>query len=585
MQEKPAKNQATDKKQKDQEDDPVVSKAVDDISAKESDELLEAEDKELEKAFTGGPNKFSDKLINFIKEWWNNPKKRWATLIVTFVVVMAVSLVPASRYFVLNTLGARASASVVVVDDTTKLPLKNVQVTIANNITTTNSDGYARLSKLHLGPTTVKIEKRAFVSTSQKITLGWGSNKLGDNSLKADGAQYMLSVKDFLSDKPLAKVEALYGEANAISDADGKILLTIDTSGLADDQKMPVQLSAAGYRTDTLEVPVNATGATATVMVPARKDVFVSKRSGKYDLYKIDIDGKNEQLVLAGTGAERTDLTVVSHPSNEKAAYISTRDNIRNKDGFLLSSLDVIDLSDNSKFTIAQSEKIQIVGWQGDHLIYVEIAAGASATNPRRQRLISYDSKISVRQELASSNFFNDVTIAQGQIYYAPSSAFQNDQNARLFRVNPDGSNRQTILGQEVFNILRTNYDTFQISSQDWYEYKINSASLRKLSGQPADITNRVYVDSADDKHSLWSDQRDGKGVLLSLELASRTDKTLVTQSGLNVPYRWLNNSVAIYRVQTSQETADYAISIEGGGAHKIIDVTNTSGIDQWYYY
>ncbi len=117
------------------------------------------------------------------------------------------------------------------------------------------------------------------------------------------------------------------------------------------------------------------------------------------------------------------------------------------------------------------------------------------------------------------------------------------------------------------------------------YEYKLGDVKTRKLNGAPANLNGRVYVDSPDKKHSLWVEQRDGKGVLLAYDVNAKSDKTLQTKSGINNPVRWLNEQTVIFRVHTDQETADYVMNINGGEPKKIKDVTNTLGIDKWYYY
>lgn len=566
--------------------DLIIDEAVDDIDAQESDELLASQDAELEKAFERPKNGWLEKLKKFAKDWWDNPKKRWASVAVVSFILLVICIIPMSRYFVLNAVGVRSGASLTVLDNTTQLPLKNVSVRVSGQSALSNSDGKVELKNLKLGKTDLVIQKRAFASFTKKITVGLGSNPLDKVVMKAVGSQYTFVAHDFLSAKPIQKAEVSFNEATALSNQDGKMFLTIDTSDMGESQNIAVTLKADSYRDETITLNLNSKDTPTINMVPARKEVYISKRSGKYDLYKSELDGKNEQLVLAGTGSERDDMTLVSHPSNELIAFVSTRDNIRNKDGYLLSTLNIINLKDDSKFTISQSEKIQIVGWEANKLIYVQVAAGASAVDPRRQRLISYDSFSASRLELASSNYFNDVTMAQGTIYYAPSSAFQTDQNAKLYKVDLDGSNKKTIIDQEVYNIFRNDYGTLHLSTdKDWYEHKIGTSEVRKLNGAPANLVNHVYVDSLDKKHSLWVDQRDGKGVVLSYDTDSRTDKVLNTRSGLNYPIRWINDSTAVFRVKTEQETADYAISINGGKERKIRDVTNTSGLSKWYYY
>ncbi len=576
---------ATDEDSEEIPDDAVAEKAVDDIAAKESDEVLEAEDAELQKAFQKPqPKGFKTKVKDLVSRWWNNPIARWTTIVGAGLLLIGLALIPTSRYFFLNSVGVRAKASVVVVDEGTQLPLKNVQVTLGNQSGVTDKEGKVQLQKVKLGRTHLIAQKRAFAQIDKPVTIGWGSNPLGNFPLKAVGAQYVFYAKDFLSDKAIEGAEATSGEASALADKNGKIVLTVEASDKAD---MPVTIKADSYRDEQFTFNLANKTEQQVKMVPARKHPFISKRSGKYDVYKIDADGKNEELVLAGTGKERDDIDIFPSPNSDWVALVSTRNGTRNKDGFLLSSLLLINLSNNDVINLVQSERIQIVGWSGDRITYVQIAAGASASNPKRQRLMTYDYKTkSEAKELAASNSFNDVMQIGDDIYYAPSATYQGGQAAGLYKVSPDGSKKQTLIDRETWNLFRSDYDKFLISvQQDWYELKFGDSKPSQLSHAPVEAKNRVYVDSPDKKHSLWIDQRDGKGAAILLDVSSKSEKVLRSQSGLAMPTRWLNNTVFVYRVHTDQETADYVISVDGGEPRKIRDVTNTNSSERWYYY
>src|SRR5690606_27433839 len=131
-------------------------------------------------------------------------------------------------------------------------------------------------------------------------------------------------------------------------------------------------------------------------------------------------------------------------------------------------------------------------------------------------------------------------------------------------KVPADGQPKKTILSQEVWNIFRVAHDMAYLSTQNaWYEYKLGSSSATKMAASPANPKNRLYVDNPEGKHSLWVDQRDGKGVLLDYDTAAKEDKTLLSQSGVSNPLRWLTNSTLIYRIQTAGETADYVLNID----------------------
>jgi hypothetical protein len=563
------------------EPDEETNKAVDEIVAKESDDVLESEDRERElvEAFRRPKPTLRQKLGNF----FSKPVVRWVTLIVIVGGIIAAGIVPDSRYFVLNTAGVRSSASLLVLDESTQQPLKNVTVRIDGQSGKTGDDGKVTLANLRLGRSEITIEKLAFAPVTRTHVFGWGSNPLGDFSLKPVGTQYAFMVTDFVSGKPIAKVEALSDDASAFSDEKGAIKLTTDRK---DDSDLEVTIKAEGYREEKFTIPAADTQEKNIQLVLARKHVFVSKRSGKFDVYKVDIDGKNEERILAGTGTEREDIVIVPHPTAEVVAVVSSRENKRNKDGFLLSTLTLIDLKSNEVKAVTASERVHVVDWIGSRLVYVRVAEGESTSSPKRHRLMSYEYKDETNKELAASNFFNDVVVALGKIYYAPSTAYQEGGDTGLFKLEADGSGKQTITSKETWNIFRTSHDHLTLAMpQLWYDYRLGEKSPVKLDGPPAIQTTRVYADSPDGKRSLWVDNRDGKGVLIYYDVTGKTDSVIRTQSGLKNPVRWLNNSILVFRIHTDEETADFALSVEGGEAKKIRDVTNTDGIDSWYYY
>jgi hypothetical protein len=562
--------------------DPKTDQAVDEIVAAESDELLEIEDavRDTDEPVKA-PAKPRRSLGQLLKAAWSHKSVRWLLLLLLIGGLLAAGIFPRSRYFLLNTAGVRAESSLTVLDNSTQLPLKNVQVSLGGASGLTDGSGKAQLKHVKLGHTTLTVEKRAFATATKSVTVGWGSNPLADISLTPTGTQYSFTVTDFLSGKPVAHVEASSGEASALSDDKGMIKLTLDKP----EDTFTVTLKGDGFRDETLTLNVADKADHAVKLVPARKQLFISKRTGKYDLYSVYIDGKDEKLVLAGSGSERDDMVIVTHPTAHVAAYVSTRGNQHNSDNYLLSNLILINTDDNSTTNVTASERIQVVDWSGDKLVYVQIAAGASANNPKRYRLMSYDYQTQTNKELAASNFFNDVVAVNGAVYYAPSSAYQSSKTG-LYRVNPDGSNQTTVFDQEVWNIIRTSYDHLALSvQQQWYDYRIGDKTPSKLNSAPANQVPRVYIESPDGKHSAWIDTRDGKGVLLIYDPNSKEEKTLTSQNGLTYPVTWLSNSVLIYRIKNAQETADYAVSLDGGNPVKVRDVTNTGGIDRWYYY
>jgi hypothetical protein len=559
---------------------PTTESAVDDIITKESDALLEAEDEKIAEAFHPEPKTSLGKKIAGI---FKKKGVRRSLLFLLVVGLAAAVLYPSSRYLILNTAGVRSTASVTVLDESTQQPLKGVTVTLGELEQKTDQAGRAAFNDVKLGETDLGIEKRAFAPVSQEIIIGWGSNPLSDVSLKPTGSQYEFIVTDFLSGKPVAKVEAVSDDASALSNENGEIKLTIDQQ---DDSAREVVITGEGYRPEKFPLNLDQKEPMAVKLVPIRKHVFISNRSGRYDVYKVDIDGQNEKLILPGTGSERDDMVLISHPTDEVAALVSTKDNKRNKDGFLLSTLTVVNLEEDISKSVATSERVQVIDWIDSKIVYVQIKEGASGDSPDRHKLMSYDYKTGENKELASSNYFNDVLIAGKQIYIAPSSTNSQGASANLVKISADGGSKQTVINKEVWNIFRTSYDRLNMAvQQDWYELKLGENQAGKISGEPPSQTSRIYVDSPDQKRALWVENRDGKGVLLAYDVESNKDNTVRTQGGLKQPVRWLSNNSIVYRINTESETADYAMNLDGGEPVKIRDVANTSGINTWYYY
>lgn len=571
---------------------PVAPKAPKDVETESDDPKTEAIAKASSEAIEKdvGENK-KDKPArnrNLLSRWWHNKKLRWATIITVLVIIIGLGAYPTTRYVILNTAGVRSSASVTVIDQASQQPLKNVKVQLNNASGTTNDDGYVKLEEVRLGDTKLVVQRTAFAPLEKDITVGWGSNPLGQVVLEPKGIQYTFIVKDFLSGKPLEKIEASSGEASAFSDKKGKIILTLDTTS---DEPVKITIKGQGYKTEKLTESAEGTTDKEVKMVASQQQAFISKRSGTYDLYKIYANGTGEELVLEGTGFERDDIVLVPQPTGDSVALVSTRDGARSSDGNLQSALNIVNLSNDKVTKLDSADRIQPVGWIENTLIYIVVTEQTTPSGAKKQRLVSYNVETGQKLDITSATYFNSVIVAGDKVYYAPSieaAADGSTDNTKVgfYMSDVSGINITRLLDQEVWNMIRTGYSTIALTTgKDWYDYSLGDTKVSRSSGAPADQNTRVYTNNASNKQSLWVDQRDGRGVLLSYDLSTKKDKILASQSGLNYPVRWLNDTTAVYRVNNDNETADYAVSINGGDPKKIVDVTNTSGIDSWYYY
>ncbi len=562
---------------------PETDKAVADIIAEESDELLDVQDNKIAQPLPPAPKQKPQKKKHRspLGRWFANPIARWATILLLLGGIGAAGVIPASRYYILNKAGVKSSATIIVTDRTSLRTLKNVEISIAGHTAKTDIEGKATLTGLPLGPTQLTVHKRAFTTINKQVTIGWGSNPLPTVNLQPEGDQHTFIITDALSGQPIANAQAHVGEADATSNEKGELVLTVDAG---DEQQLKVEIAADGYRTETVTLVLSNKEKMAVKLVSPHAVAFVSKRSGTYTVYKVDADGKNESLVLAGTGKESSDIALTTSPTADVAALISTRDGTRTDKGALLKTLTFINLKDTSTKAVISAPDIKLIDWIGSRLIYVQLTT-AGSEDPARYKLMSYDHNSGDNRQLAAANYFNSVVTLGGQVIYSPASAYQNGVNLGVFSVKPDGSKKQALLDQEAWNLLRTSYDRLTIPvQQDWYEYALGSTKPDKLAGQPSNTGSRLYSDSPDAKHSVWIDTRDGKGTLLLYNTVTKEEKVLVAANGVKAPVRWLSNNTIVYRLATGTETADYVLSIDGGKPQKVVDVTDAPGIDRWSF-
>lgn len=561
--------------------DASIDEAVDKIVNEEGDQLLAVEDKIRSGEFAPPVKKtgFREKLKSFCSRWWNNKRLRYGTFIGLVLLLIIAMFVPTTRYGILNTFGVRVRSSMTIVDSKTGLPLKNIPVKIQGQEQKSDDDGYVSFSKLKQGKTNLVIDKRGYAVIDKNITLGWGSNPIGEQSITATGTQYTFLLVDWLSGQPIKNGEAVSGEDVAQSDEEGKITLTLGE--LSDETT--VQIYADAYRTETYTLDELNQGETIIKMVVAKKHTFVSNRNGEYDLYKIDVDGTNEEVLLPATTKEREVPFVLSHPTKDFVAFISSRDGDVNSGNFVLDGLFIIDVINSETYKVTRSEQLQLIGWSENKLIYVAVIEGVSAGNSQRSKLISYDLDTKERTELGSSNYFNDVKLIDKTVYYAVSSYGVPQSQAKLFSIDTDGKNKKTLVEEQVWSIIRKDYTNLQFSAVDlrWYEQEIGG-EVKKLDTAPVTRTSRSYSVSPSGEKAVWVDVRDGKGVLLLYDTVLKTESVILTESGLGSPVEWLNNTTLVYRISNSQETADYVFNIEGLESKKIADVI---GNQSRYFY
>jgi hypothetical protein len=556
-------------------DDPQTTAAVDDILRHEAENALpdaEAEADDSPSAAVVMKPSFFERVKNGFYHWWTNPWKRYGTIAALLLLCVVVFVVPKTRAMVFNAIGVRTSVMVTVYDGASKLPLKNAQLHVDGRVAKTDEKGEAKVTGVRLGTQQVTVSKPAFASSKKTVQLGMRITDIGEVTLKPVGVQLTYQLSDYLSGKPLVDVELSSGEATAKSDKKGKAVITLAPSEVGDTT---IRFAKKGFRDEKVAVTALSSATTEQKMVPQARAIYISKESGKYDVYKVYIDGKSREVLYPGTGLELQTITTLPAPSGEHVAVASTRDEKRNKDGYLLTALNVVDVESGSAVNLDYAEQITLLGWRGDVLLYQQIVAGASAANPARQKLIAYDVGANKRLQLAAANYFTNVQLIGNTLYYGVSSTDPNAKDA-FARIDVDGTAKKSLYSGDVWSVMRTEYTKLKLQTPDkWYEYTLGATS--PAVSTPADEYRfRTYLDSPDVKQAVWVDVRDSRGVLMRHNVADHTEKELVTQRNMQAPLYWLGENTVVFRVAGASEVADYVVSTDGGAVKKIADVSLT---------
>lgn len=560
------------------DDDQETDKIVEDIIKDESDIVIKAHDEKI--AQFSAPPKKSKGLKRFFGAWWHNKLARWLTILIIVGGLAAIFIVPTSRYYILNKIGVRASMTIQVVDAKSGRPVKNVEAKVQGQTVQTNDQGNASFANLLLGPTDMVLAKRSFATEVIPITIGWGSNPFSSPfEITPTGTKFRFTVQDWLTGSPLSKATVSDGESEAVTNEKGEAELTIEPT----DNDVVATVSADMYLSKSVTIPANSEDAQLVQLVPSKKDIFLSNRSGKISVYSRHIDNTEEVVLLPGTGNEQDSSQLLAHPSKDIAILSSSRDGKRDSKGTILSALYLIDANSKQVEQISDSSStnIRIVGWSGDSIIYV-LGNGATVDNPTdQQKLVAFNSATSQVKELAKSAYFGDVKIADNNVYYVTSALDQAQTGAGLSVIAIDGSRQKVLIDKPIWSVNRVNQSQLIVNGQEdkWYQINVTNNEVKNLDGRPPLVKDYQFVTNPYAQNLAYVDIRDGKGALLLTDLQQSQDKPsqeIIRQSGLQtMPLRWITPTIVLYSVSTPQETANYVVDSLVKKSQKIGDVTN----------
>lgn len=555
----------------------IVSKKqttkVDDIEIENvaiSDENLEQDDKKIEHAKKSA--KKQAKLLRTPEEKKKIRRKKMAALGVFLIIVLGILLaIPTTRWPILNAVGFRSTLNVQVVDESSGKPISRAMVRVEDSeFIGSDKNGQVSFTGVRLGTQKLRVQKIGYGEKSLKVTNGirTTNTKL---LMTVIGIQLDVDIKDWLSGKAIEGAEVTYKEASAVSDKTGRATLVVPPQ---DKQTIKLEITAPGYLNKAVMTDVSVESRELS-LVSAQKNYFMSKRDGTFDIFSSNLDGSNQQKIIQATGKEdERFLKFEIDRTNSFGLLVATREGKVINDR-VVAGVYSVDLKKSTLKMIDEGTDIQLLGWGDNSVSYQISSANLGYDDPGLTKIINYTPTSDRKKDIAQTNFFALSIAAQNKVFYAKNDPYRDGIDPTLTSVDvSSGQSRTYLEGQQMRYASRPSYEAIKAVDLNGASYEIQIGNGRVKQTDRA-LNSIEYARSPNAQSIIWTDNRDGQGALLQKNLQSNEQKVVLKIGGLTNPVRYVSDDLVVARVITSQETADYVISLATGRSSKIVDVSH----------
>ncbi len=549
-------------------EDSTVDKAVDEIAAQESDDLLAHEDAATKpgNGMVVSKTPFKERLRHLFKNKWI-----WLGLGVVLVVIFGL---PFTRYKLLG-LVIKKNFAITVIDSKTNTAVSSAEVTLAGHQAKTDANGRVQL-RVPVGSANLQVTKRYYKTDSESVFVGFKATSPQVIKLLATGRQVPVKVLNSITGQPLADVELSVLHTTAKTDKNGLATIVLPTSQASD----PASLSASGYNTSQVTITVTSTLGTLNTfsITPAGKVYFLSNLSGKIDVVKANLDGSGRQVVLAGTGKEDGASTSLLAARDWSFLVLKARRDTGQPALYLIdTSSDKITQFDSGDASFT------LVGWYGHNFVYDVLRNSAQQWQAGREILKSYNADAGALNQLDQNqaegssssyayqsfgNFYilDNVVVYTTQWYsYTLGGSYDlSSKNDTVRGVQPGGQNKKDYqawpasgLGyiqaalyqpQVIYYAVYTNSD----NKTSYYSFTNQAVSPATIDQTSFSQPYPTYLISPSGAQTFWTELRDGKNTLFTGDKNAQGGHQLATLSDYS-PYGWFTDGYLLVSKNSSE--------------------------------
>ncbi len=527
---------------------------------------------------------------------WYLARKKWTIPVTVVLIVLILAAVPWTRYKAAGIV-VKKNFTVEILDSTSRSPVSGATVKVGSASSQTDGNGRATL-RLSAGNHAVLITKKYYKELRANILVPILSQKNTPAiEVDATGRQAKIIVKNLISQKTLGDVNIKIADITAKTDKNGEAIVVLPVG----EEEQKATLALEGYNDSGITVKVSSTEVLENNfnLTPAGKVYFISKRTGKLDLMRANLDGTEAKVVLAGTGSERDyDTVLLPSPNWKYVALIARRST-----AYSTPQLYVLSTADDKLLDVDKNEAdISLAGWSGDNLIYSISRRDLPQWQTGREKLKSYHAATGKSTLLDQCTATGDATasayeyygfimvsgenVVYGKGWYAPDESADDllgGKKASLSTILANGQAYKQIASYEVIDTIQYSkhspsavYVWQKTANEDkFFDYTAGSAAPKivNLDSEAFYESNRAFYLSPSGKKSIWAESRDGKYTIF-VGGANGLNPTTIASLIEYDAYGWFNDD---YILVTKDGSELHIMSAEGGKPVKITDFQPTT--------
>lgn len=525
------------------------------------------------------------------KEWVKSKQGKMALAIIAGVILLVGILfaVPVTRYAIAGTF-IRKDVSVSVVDNKTGKPISDAEVSVANASGKTDKDGKITLGQIPVGQYQLNVKKKHFKDLAVSVTVPiLSAVNTGEVKLEATGRQVPITVTNKIGGQALGKVTITADDTTAITDDKGEAILVLPANATS----VKATLKADGYNDQQVDVTVTeqADDKNKFSVTPSGKLYFLSRRSGKVDVMKANLDGSDAQVVLRGTGKESPDDTVLMASRDWKYLALKARRDSEAPKLYLINTsneqLSVIDEGAAAFYPKA---------WSGHTLVFQVERSNVAYYQPRKTALKSFNGDtgklVTLDETFAEGNQYSyryefldnlhmlpkDDSILYTKQWYGPAPSIKQHV---VITMQVNGSNKKVVKSFEpslglyysvAFKPGEIYFESYQDGSHKYFSYK--DGSVKQDTSIISSDFRKFYpslILSASGEKAFWYEPRDGKKTLFIGNKFSDDAKEVGTLTEYK-PYGWYGDEYLLVTKGNGELYIMPATNSDPGKAYKVTD-------------